>query len=147
MQMSLTFDPLWQAYTALLKKYPDNRPCEQNWSNQCAIRMSIVLEGQGVSFKNYGEPKCKHGHARGAESLAGWLWKNHLGRPKIYPDPALGKRHLKSAQGIIFFKNCFTRDGETAQSGDHIDLWNKSSVQTYDDPSNHAQQIWFWALN
>ena len=123
--MALTFDPLWRAYTDLLEEYPDGHPCDQGWSNQCAIRMSIVLQSGGISFKNYTEPRCKHGHARGAESLAGWLWKAHLGRPKIYSDPAAGKERLKASQGLIFFKNCFTRDWETARTGDHIDLWNK----------------------
>jgi len=144
--MALTFDPLWRAYTALLEKYPDNHPCDQGWSNQCAIRMSIVLQSGGISFHNYTEPRCKHGHARGAESLAGWLWKAHLGRPKIYSDPASGKEKLKASQGLIFFKNCFTRDGETARTGDHIDLWNKGTVQTYNDPNDLSQQLWFWEM-
>ncbi|MDB5414282.1 MAG: hypothetical protein JWR10_2617 [Rubritepida sp.] len=144
--MALTFDPLWQAYTDLLVKFPDGHPCSQPWANQCAIRMSIVLAAGGIKLSNYTEPKCKHGHARGAESLANWLWKMQLGRPKIYAEPATGKERLKNSRGLLFFKNCFTRDGETVQVGDHFDLWNKGEVKTYDDPKNRAQQLWFWEL-
>jgi hypothetical protein len=144
--MAPSFDPLWQSYTELLQESTGNSPCDQGWGNQCAIRMSIVLQRNGIAFTHYTEPKCKHGHARGAESLANWLWKAHLGRPKIYNDPADGKTKLKDAKGILFFKNCFTRDGETVRAGDHIDLWNAGTTQTYDDPNNNSQQLWFWAL-
>ena len=143
--MKPKFVDLWNAYGKLLKNH-GKKPCDQKWANQCAIRMSICLIKAGMPFDNYSEPKCKHGHARGAESLANWLWKNHLKPPKIYPKVKEAKTALKQSQGLIFFKNCFTRDGETARTGDHIDLWYKSKVMTYDDPKNHSHQVWFWEV-
>ncbi len=139
-----SFINLWSGYP---KK---DSPCDGNWGNQCAIRMSIALNTEmtiTINKSTYSEPKCAHEHARGAESLANWLWKNHLGRPKIYTDGAKGKLDIQSKKGIIFFKDCFTRSGETTQRGDHIDLWHKGIVKGYTDPANKASQIWFWELS
>ena len=139
-----SFINLWNGYPTVAD------PCNEPWPNQCAIRMSIALNSEmtiKVNKNTYSEPKCAHEHARGAESLANWLWKHHLGRPKIYTSGAKGKRGIQSKQGIIFFKDCFTRSGETARIGDHIDLWFKGITKTYSDPSNKASQIWFWELS
>ncbi len=112
--------------------------------------MSITLNAEGsilVGAHTYSEPKCAHGHARGAESLASWLWRrNQLGPPKVHSNAETAKERLEKKTGIIFFKNCFTRDGETVRTGDHIDLWNMGIVKTYDDPKNLATQVWFWEL-
>ncbi len=60
----------------------------------------------------------------------------------------MAKGKLGDQSGIIFFKNCFTRGGETRRIGDHIDLWKNGSVTVngFDDPSNNAEQVWFWKL-
>jgi len=112
--------------------------------------MSITLNAEQnitVDRGTYTEPKCAHGHARGAESLANWLsGKSRLGRPKVFTDGAKAKRDLASKQGIMFFKDCFVRAGETARIGDHIDLWNAGSTKTYSDPDNMSAQVWFWEL-
>jgi hypothetical protein len=108
--------------------------------------MSIALIGVGMSLDNYEEPKCKHGHARGAESLANWLRKRHLGHPKIYKDGAKAKEEIQGKTGLIFFKDCFTRQNETVARGDHIDLWDTDGTMTYDDPNNKAREVWFWEL-
>lgn len=138
------------SFVNLWSNYPsEDSPCDGPWKNQCAIRMSLTLNGVGtikVNANTYSEPKCSHNHARGAESLANWLWKNHLNRPTIYPDPAAGKRAIMSKKGILFFKDCFQRAGETKRDGDHIDLWNAGTTQTYNDPANHSAQLWFWEL-
>jgi hypothetical protein len=110
--------------------------------------MSLTLNGEStlkIGPATYSEPKCAHGHARGAESLANWLWKK-IGRPRIFTDGAEAKQELSEASGIIFFKNCFTREGENKKSGDHIDLWNRGTTKTYDDPDNNSEQVWFWEL-
>jgi hypothetical protein len=138
-------------FNNLWKNYPNvSSPCTGAWSNQCAIRMSICLNAEGavtVNSKTYVEPKCAHDHARGAESLANWLWKKHLNRPKIYTDGAKAKADIASLKGIIFFKDCYTRDNETTATGDHIDLWNAGSTKTYNDPNNNSKQVWFWELS
>lgn len=138
------------AFINLWNNYPtEQQPCDGGWDNQCAIRMSLTLNAERsitIDRNTYPEPKCAHGHARGAESLANWLWRNHLGRPQIFTDGAAAKRTLNERTGIIFFKDCFTRGGETRATGDHIDLWNRGLTKTYDDPANRAAQVWFWEL-
>jgi hypothetical protein len=141
--MKPEFNKLWDAYPA------ENHPCDGNWANQCAIRLSIALNDEGaleISSRTYQEPRCAHGHARGAESLANYLWKR-IGRPKIYTDAAAAKRALTGKKGIIFFKDCFTRDGETVKRGDHIDMWRLGMSKTYSDPGNQSTQVWFWDLS
>jgi hypothetical protein len=139
------------SFTGLWNNYPtESSPCDGPWSNQCSIRMSVTLNAERsitINKNTYSEPKCAHGHARGAESLANWLWKHHLGRPKIFTDGATAKATIQEKSGIIFFKDCFTRDGETTKSGDHIDLWNKGITKTYSDPANKSAQVWFWELS
>lgn len=138
------------SFVNLWSNYPtESSPCDGGWGNQCAIRMSITINAEAsiqIDSGTYSEPKCSHGHARGAESLANWLWKKHLGRPTIYTNPADGKTLIASKKGILFFKDCFIRDGETRRSGDHIDLWNAGITKTYNDPANNSAQLWFWEL-
>jgi hypothetical protein len=141
--MKPTFNQLWINYPR------ESSPCDGPWVNQCSIRLSITLNVEGsirVEPATYSEPKCAHGHARGAESLANWLWREHLGRPTVFTNAATAKTTLQSKQGIIFFKDCFTRRNETAQRGDHIDLWRTGVAKTYDDPGNKSKQVWFWEL-
>ena len=144
------FSNLWEGYPN------EDHPCHDGnekgdgtdrWSNQCAIRMSVALNAEKTILVNkdtYTEPKCSHGHARGAKSLADWLWKKHLGRPTIYFDGGKAKITLVTKRGIIFFKGCFTRSDGT--EGDHIDLWRTGEAKGYDDPDNISQQVWFWEL-
>jgi hypothetical protein len=138
------------AFINLWNNYPDEAsPCDGPWENQCSIRMSITLNSEQtikVDKHTYSEPKCAHGHARGAESLANWLCKQ-LGRPKIFTEGAKAKVILNNKTGIVFFKDCFTRSGETTRVGDHIDLWNKGTTKTYSDPGNKSAQLWFWELS
>ena len=138
-----SFANLWSSYPT------KNHPCDGPWTNQCAIRMSICLNKEGaisISSETYSEPKCSHGHARGAESLANWLWKHHLGRPLIFKDGAKAQKTITAKNGVIFFKDCFTRSGSTVSLGDHIDLWKSSVTKTFNDPQNNAEQVWFWEL-
>jgi len=137
-------------FLTLWDNYPDHnvKQCGDGWANECAIRLSLTLNAEGtltVSKNTYTEPKCSHGHARGAESLANWLYKK-IGRPKIYTDSAKAKADLVGKTGIIFFKDCFTRTGEKTQVGDHIDVWKWGIAKSYDDPGNRAKQVWFWEL-
>ena len=136
-------------FSKLLKGYPSaNHPCDGPWANQCAIRMSIALNTEGtipIGKDTYSEPKCAHGHARGAESLANFLFKK-MGRPTRFTDGAEAKKAIAGMQGIIFFKDCFIRAGEKVAVGDHIDLWLLDKTMTYSDPTNLSKQVWFWTL-
>ena len=138
------------SFIDLWTNYPKtDSPCDGPWSNQCAIRMSITLNAEKsikIDKHTYTEPKCKHEHARGAESLANWLWANHLGYPHHNDAPDKVKKLIRNKQGIVFFKDCFTRQGEFTRRGDHIDLWYNGITKTYSDPGNKASAIWFWEL-
>lgn len=57
-----SFINLWSSYPTV------KDPCDQPWGNQCAIRMSVALNGEltiKVNKSTYTDPKCKHDHARG----------------------------------------------------------------------------------
>lgn len=127
-------------FSSLLSNYPStNTPCNGSWENQCAIRMSIALQKSGLSLSKYTEPTCKHGHARGAESLANHLW-NVIGPASKYFNPK--KSNVAGRTGIIFFKDIASFRGGR---GDHIDLWNlhKTITGEYFDA---CQEVWFWSL-
>ena len=53
----------------------------------------------------------------------------------------------KGRQGIAFFKDFWTRSGQTHPTGDHIDLWDGSKTTkgaaSYFDRS---VQVWFWDI-
>ncbi len=140
----MDFDKLDAGYPTAMS------PCNDSpaWPNQCAIRMSIALNAEGshpVNASTYTEPKCSHSHARGAESLANWLWTNFKPAFKYLPEEAEAK--ITNKQGIVFIKDCFTRPGETEKNGDHIDLWDKTKMKT--QPTSlflEGKEVWFFTL-
>ncbi|MDC0671942.1 type VI secretion system amidase effector protein Tae4 [Nannocystis radixulma] len=129
--MSLSFDDL-------NNNYPTGSPCDEGWPNQCAIRVSIALEKSGFPLNDYTDPPCKHGHARGAESLAKHLWRK-LGRPTIATHASAGSF---TTRGIIFFKDI---KGFRNGVGDHIDLWNGTHTRT-GAYFGKCKQVWFFAI-
>jgi hypothetical protein len=72
--LRIQFSRLWSSYPG------SHAPCDGGYANQCAIRMSIALLGAGFSLGGYTEPRCRHGHARGAESLAQFLSRHAKAR-------------------------------------------------------------------
>jgi hypothetical protein len=127
-------------FTLLWLNYPkENHPCDQGWENQCAIRMSVSLIDSGFELTHYTEPQCKHGHARGAESLASYLWKE-VGRPKIATTPDQGRKNVAGKTGLVFFKDLA---GFRGGIGDHFDLWNAGLTKT-GEYFDAAKQTWFW---
>lgn len=58
------------AFINLWNNYPtESSPCDGGWANQCSIRLSIALNAEQaikINKNTYSEPKCSHGHARGA---------------------------------------------------------------------------------
>ena len=142
-----SFINLWNSYPA----YPSPPACDGPWENQCAIRVSIALCGEHtlkVNASTYTEPRCAHGHARGAESLANWLWKKHrMGPPKIYTNSPADRNALLNKTGIIFYKDFYMQssDAPGRPSGDHIDLWNRGQTKS-GDYFYRAKAVWFWEL-
>jgi len=129
--ISFSFSELWQAYPK------EQSPCTGSWANQCAIRMSIALEGAGFSLATYTDPTCAHGHARGAESLANFLWSNLRAAKKVSDI-----QRIKPFRGIVFFKNI---KGFREGQGSHIDLWDKGKTKT-GAYASRSKEIWFWSL-
>jgi hypothetical protein len=136
-------------YQVVENNYPADRfPCDQTtqggalaWENQCAIRMSIALVGAGVGLSGYRDPKCKHGHARGAESLANFLWRA-WGRPRIFRSAVSARSHVAARQGVIFFKDI---EGFRGGRGDHIDIWDGVQTRT-GEYFERSTQTWFFEL-
>ena len=132
-------------FVLLWARYPDElHPCDQgqaNAWNQCAIRISLCLIDAGFQLTNYTEPRCKHGHARGAESLASYLWQQ-VGPPKIAKTSDQGIKNVTGKTGLVFFKDI---KGFRGGIGDHIDLWNAGLTKT-GDYFDSCKQTWFWPV-
>ena len=111
------------------------------WDNQCAIRMSIALSISGVNFDSYTDPKCSHGHARGARSLASWIWKKFLCRPAIYRDSLILLNEINNKSGLIYFYKLGGSDT------DHIDLYFKNRTQSDYSDLWTAEEYWFFKVN
>jgi len=147
-----SFINLWNAYAKLCAEHPKGKPCDGPWDNQCAIRMSIVINAERtikINKSTYSEPKCAHEHARGAESLANWLWKRtQIGPPTIYGNSAADRAKLLTKTGIIFYKDFYRQpnDAPDRPTGDHIDLWDRGTTYT-GDYFYDAKAIWFWELS
>lgn len=122
--------------------YPTElHPCDGPWDNQCAIRVSIALQGANFDLSTYTDPTCAHGHARGAESLANFLWRQ-IARPQIYTSSTSFRETARSIRGIVFFKDI---SGFRGGTGDHIDLWDKGQTKT-GEYASLSRQVWFWEL-
>jgi len=182
----ITFEQVW-------KNYPDAHPCvdrdgniPKGFDNQCAIRVGLALERSGVSFKTFGPGgRCpvgapNSGMVASAQELANWLRRHPfpgLGRAIIIKPASDWEVRIKGKVGIVFFKDYWRRKGETkgVGSGDHIDLWNGSSLtssfanflrfslgisslpnlnpftrapdnQNYFSDLAQSSEIWFWEM-
>lgn len=166
----LTFQKLWDSYPTI---QGDKAPCKKNgkknFEDQCAIRLGVALAQNGVKTLNL-VPKSRHcwhhevkeGHILAAEELANGLSKFPIGgvQKKIDLEPSTFQKDIAGKSGIIFFKDFYTRNGESFRnrSGDHIDLWNGSRLtdwQTWFLISSafniggdykKSKEIWFWRV-
>lgn len=129
-----SFERLWTSYPTV------RSPCDQGYENQCALRVSIALIGAGFALSDYDEPRCRHGHARGAESLAQHLWQV-VGRPDVGSGRQARTRVL-NRRGIVFFRNI---EGFRQGQGDHIDLWDGAATKT-GEYFSVSQEVWFWPV-
>ena len=130
-----SFQTLWKSYPTI------QHPCDQGYANQCAIRMSVALIGAGFGLTGYRDPQCRHGHARGAESLAHYL-------ARVVTIPRKAKKEMASKMcrgntGLAFFRNI---EGFRNSQGDHIDLWNGSDAKG-DEYFMECEETWFWNIS
>ncbi len=158
----IAFQPLWDAHPAV---QGDPSPClnkagEPAFANQCAIRMGVALKAVGITVT--GCKVCWHGHSGKqhvllAEQLATFLLgqKRKLGtvekkKGKNWDSKdGVDVTHYHGRKGIIFFKDFWTRDGESESNptGDHIDVWDGASQgQGSDGYFERSKQLWFWEL-
>ena len=138
---------LYNAYPKPYKKPTPN--CTQKkangdiaFENQCAIRLSMALIKCGYSFKNYTDPKCDHGHARGARSLASFIWRESGVPKKLLSN--ISVKGISTANGIIYFHNLDGNEGN-----DHIDILYKGITQAESAYSNiwTAVEYWYFPIN
>ena len=153
----------------------NSRPCARGVANQCAVRMSIALGRAGFGLEGFtprnrvhsGNGACATGgmsHVLAALELANFL-KQGLGDPLTIREQTAGGGcahafvQIRGQTGILYFNNCFTREGSTAQTGDHIDLFNGGQYYNEiihpraggDETTGgslfaRADQVWFWHL-
>lgn len=139
-----SFRKMWSNYPTKQSPCDDsNRKGELSWKNQCAIRVSIALIDAGFRLTGYNDPMCSHNHARGAESLANYLWRQ-VGKPQIAKTAADARKMVSQGMpGVIFFRNL---DGFRGGDGDHIDLWDCKSTKT-GEYFESCREVWFWGIN
>jgi hypothetical protein len=130
----LTFDKLWHGYPSSKPYVDTSGDPPKGFENQCAIKVSVALHATGVDMKSFrGATVTVDGKrlAIRAEELAAWLKTQHLIGLPLKPENVTGKEwqeKIKGRRGIAFFANYWARPGEKSPTGDHIDLWNKSTL-------------------
>ncbi len=130
--------------------YPNN-PCdEEEFTNQCAIRMGVALEKSGIDTTSFDTmypnrrcyPGFKHSprHILAAQELANWIkTKNSLfGIVEVHKN--VTSKNFKGRKGIVFIKNGW---GST----DHIDVWNGVGMKGgFPNYFSLGKEVWFWEL-
>lgn len=129
-------------FVDLWKNYPSGHPYTdpntgdppKGFEDQCAIKVSLSIHGAGVEMKSFtGATVNVEGKklAIRAEEFRNWLVQKPFCGLPIKPENVTGKdwqKKIDGRTGIIFFKDYWFRKGQKMPSGDHVDLWNKSSL-------------------
>jgi hypothetical protein len=145
---AVTFAKLWESYPSDHHPYTDPKTGKPppGFKNQCAIKVSVAIHGAGIEMKSFrGDAKQVHGLpvAYVASQLAEWLKLQPFCGLPMKPENVTGKDwqdKIKDRTGIIYFANYWMREGETKKpTGDHIDLWNKSTLTT--NPANLVRRF------
>ncbi len=130
--------------------YPD-KPCdEEEFTNQCAIRMGVALEKSGVDTRSfdvmYPNRRCypgfKHSprHILAAQELANWIRTKGsvFGEVEILKN--VTSKDFNGRKGVVFIKNGW---GAT----DHIDVWNGVAMKGgFPNYFSLGKEVWFWGL-
>lgn len=139
-------------FAAMWRGYPEGQPSDERWDDdvvahgvllahkgdlkypdQCAIKVSVALHAAGVDMQRYaGAATAIDGKraALRAVELAAWLERQSFcGLPlSLRVTGADWQERIAERTGIIYFANYWRRSGESKPSGDHIDLWNRSTL-------------------
>lgn len=159
-------------FKELWANYPDEKPCNKQFTNQCAIKVGSALAKCGIKTTNL-VSKSRHcwfhdiseGHILSAEELASGLktYKVKGISPVLEVDAKDFKSRIAGKKGIIFFKDYWLRseDRKGSPTGDHIDLWDGSRLTdltswiriqfgiTYDgvwSDFEKAKKVLFWRV-
>ena len=148
--MPLEFQKLWDNHPSN-QNPADNTPCRKKdgtsaFENQCAIRLSVALDGAGMNMKACTKAKCWYGHGLHvlrAQELADWLaLTQQLGNPNKFKgsDSLTG---INGKKGIVFCQD-FWGPGNT---GDHIDLWDGTNMAHGSGSyCTSSTNVWFWEI-
>ena len=127
-------------FSIVLGNYPSFDPCDAKgndggvlFSNQCAIRLSFALKKSGVNFDAFPKSrKCwvhpNEQEVLAAKELADWLQQKKV-TFIIKTETVTGtewRKKVVSRTGIICFEDYYA--AEAGGGGDHIDLWDGSSL-------------------
>lgn len=139
-------------FAAMWRGYPEGHPSQARWQHdiveqgvvlahegelkypdQCVIKLSVALHAGGVDRQAYpGATTIIDGKRAGlgAAELAAWLERQAFcGLPlSLRVTGADWKERIAGKTGISYFANYWRRGGEAGASGDHIDLWNKTTL-------------------
>lgn len=129
------------SFVKLWAGYPNSHPYVDpktgddppGFDNQCAIKLSVALHATGIdlaSFKGASVRVAAGKAAIRAEELGAWLRVQHIDG-MLGPIDITGadwQDKIKGKHGIVAFDNYWTRPGEKTPTGDHIDLWDGSSL-------------------
>jgi hypothetical protein len=133
-RVRMSFVKMWGGYPGshpyVDPKTGDDPP---GFDNQCAIKLSVALHATGVdlaSFRGASVHVAAGKAAIRAEELTAWLKLQHVDG-MLGPVDITGadwQDRIKGKHGIVAFKDYWARPGEKTPTGDHIDLWNGSSL-------------------
>lgn len=151
------FDTLWRNHPAL-QTPPVLAPCAtaggvSNHQDQCVIRLGVAMGRSGINLQSYTGVFCWSGHGKThplrVEEMVRWLDSDHapfVGDAAIWrrgTGPQKTWQDYQSFRGICAWINFWG----TGNQGDHIDLWNGSSMAHGNrDYFEHSQEIWFWRM-
>lgn len=132
----VNYSTIYPPYSLMQRAYEDyrinSRPAGAFPKNQCAVRMSIALGRCGFALDTLPKNLLQTNSSLPfpyillASELAKYL-KKFWGNPVIFVNNLeLAARSLYRKTGVIYFQDCFQREGdpEGSRNGDHIDLWN-----------------------
>lgn len=131
-----TFQKLWSSYERGHPYADKSGHAPSGYENQCAIRVSVALQGAGIELKGFHGSTVVVRNKRVAvvaTQLSNWIDScvsnpcGPIGRSVLITGNDWQSK-IKDKKGIVYFENYWKRQGEKVSSGDHIDLWNGNTL-------------------